>query len=219
MKIFLVTISLVFLGLVSQLNAQSLIWFKTYGSEGSDIAYSIKLVSDEGYIMAGMAGHQGQNNAWILRTDVLGDTIWTRTYSSEGFAPARDVVHTSEGNYVLTGYASDFGQGDAWFIKVDPAGETLISTTLGGPFTLEEGNAIIQTSDDGFVIIGRSSSTSSTNAMLIKTDNDGNALWMKTYSHGSDEIGYSVKETSDGGLVVFTVSGQKVILFTKWQVT
>jgi hypothetical protein len=37
---------------------------------------------------------------------------------------------------------------------------------------------------------------------LIKTDTSGNTLWTKNYGGTSDDFGYSVQQTSDGGYIV-----------------
>ena len=59
-----------------------------------------------------------------------------------------------------------------------------------------------QTSDGGYIILGYKSVDDWNNdILLIKTDIYGNEEWIKTFSYGSDEYGYSVQQTSDGGLM------------------
>jgi hypothetical protein len=59
-----------------------------------------------------------------------------------------------------------------------------------------------QTSDGGFVIIGTTSTyNSSAEALLLKTDENGNQLWNKTYAFGWGEAEV-VEQTSDSGYIL-----------------
>ena len=40
------------------------------------------------------------------------------------------------------------------------------------------------------------------NVLLIKIDFNGNQEWIKTFSFGSDDNGYSVQQTVDGGYIL-----------------
>jgi|GEM_PF-5013014 len=56
------------------------------------------------------------------------------------------------------------------------------------------------TSDNGFVAIGFTSSTSNgkKDMFLTKFDPKGNILWSKVYGGDGDDDGFSVEQTSDG---------------------
>ena len=60
------------------------------------------------------------------------------------------------------------------------------------------------TSDDGIIIIGRTESYGSgdRDIWLIKTDNNGYEQWNKTFGTPYEDIGRSVKQTSDGGYII-----------------
>ena len=76
----------------------------------------------------------------------------------------------------------------------------------------EELNSIQQTSDEGYIMAGYSSSSANGDISettqglgdfwLVRTDQDGNQLWDKRYGGNGEERPYSVKETSDGGFIV-----------------
>ncbi len=65
----------------------------------------------------------------------------------------------------------------------------------------EKGESVWQTSDNGFIIAGKTTSTSRslTQIMLVKTDWQGNLQWSKTYPDG--DMGNFVRQTSDGGYI------------------
>ncbi|MEL6863875.1 MAG: T9SS type A sorting domain-containing protein [Bacteroidota bacterium] len=68
-----------------------------------------------------------------------------------------------------------------------------------------EGHGIIQTSDGGFVIAGRSGGTASNaedDAHLIKTDADGELIWANTYGSTVErDLAAGLVEATDGGFV------------------
>lgn len=72
----------------------------------------------------------------------------------------------------------------------------------------DTGQAIIQTSDGGYAILGFSNSidgdlqfktTEVNDYWLLKLDADGNLEWTKTYGGSKDDRGQSLVETTDGG--------------------
>jgi hypothetical protein len=64
---------------------------------------------------------------------------------------------------------------------------------------------LIQTSDGGYVITGSIKDTTTgahTDILLVKFNSSGDTLWTQRIGGSGDEIGNSVKETNDGGLIV-----------------
>ncbi len=75
----------------------------------------------------------------------------------------------------------------------------------------ETAQAVIQTSDGGFAVLGYSSSTDGdivgkttevNDYWLLKLDAEGNLLWNKTYGGTKDDRGQSVVQTSEGGYAI-----------------
>lgn len=62
---------------------------------------------------------------------------------------------------------------------------------------------MIQTSDQGFIMVGSSNVDGSggADAWIIKTDVDGNIVWTKTYGGSNADMINSIRETSDGGYI------------------
>ena len=72
--------------------------------------------------------------------------------------------------------------------------------TIGGPeYELTPSGQT--TTDGGFVITGATYSYGNglDDVFLVKTDNNGNVLWQKTFGTASYDYGRSVQQTSDGG--------------------
>ncbi len=69
----------------------------------------------------------------------------------------------------------------------------------------DQGQAIIQTVDHGFVLVGFSESYGDDNDLdvfVVRTDVDGKPLWLNIYDEGFIEHGYDVIETADNGLLI-----------------
>jgi|GEM_PF-3363878 len=62
--------------------------------------------------------------------------------------------------------------------------------------------SLIQCNDGNFVFTGNTYENGNANVYLIKTDENGNELWNKTYSRSNFDFGVSVYETSDAGLII-----------------
>ncbi|MBK7869927.1 MAG: DUF11 domain-containing protein [Saprospiraceae bacterium] len=93
--------------------------------------------------------------------------------------------------------------------------------TFGGAKE-DQGKALIQTRDGGFLLVGFSESFGSDNDLdvyLIRTDVDGKVIWSQVYDEGFIEHAYDVMETEDGDFLIVgdinTVGTQRNIYLLK----
>lgn len=181
----------------------------TYGGPGEDKGRSVQQTKDGSYIVAGYITSYynksaGFEDVWLIRTDQNGDKLWDKTFGGPAYDEGYSAQQTKDGGYIIAGWTYSYGAGDKdiWLIKTDQDGNKLWDKTFGGP-SGDEGHFVQQTSDDGYIITGGTNSYgNSWQVWLIKTDQDGNKQWDKTFGGQEPDGGYSVQQTSDGGYII-----------------
>jgi hypothetical protein len=184
-------------------------WAKAYGGKGSEQASSVQQTSDGGYIVAGYTTSfgAGKGDVFLIKTDANGNIIWAKTYGGKGDNSVSSVQQTSDGGYIVVGTTGSFrgGDTDIFLIKTDAKGNIQWAKTYKGTdddYALA--SSVQQTSDGGYIVVGRTGSfdTGEDEIFLIKVDAKGNIQWAKTYGGKGSGEASSVQQTSDGGYIV-----------------
>ena len=187
-------------------------WSRNFGGIHTERGYSVDVTSDSGYIIAGYTSSYGAgySDFYSIKTDAAGNQQWSQTYGGNGTDDCNSVQQTSDGGYIVAGYTSSYGAGnyDIYSIKTDSAGNQQWSRTFGGSDD-DRGYGIQQTSDGGYIIAGYTSSYGAgyKDVLLIKYDAAGNQQWSQTYGGNTDDMGYCVQQTGDGGYIITGSTG------------
>jgi Leucine-rich repeat (LRR) protein len=191
------------------------LWDKTFGGSEYyelDWGYSVRETSDGGYIMTGSTSSYAARvrDVWLIKTDANGNKLWDKTFGGSGFDEGYSVEQTNDGGYIIAGMI-DTGlekMEDVLLIKTDENGNKLWDKILGEDYD-DVGYSVQQTTDGGYIIAGMtvveynpSFGHIDDNVLLIKTDENGNKLWDKTFGGDDDDVGYSVQQTKDGGYII-----------------
>jgi hypothetical protein len=203
-------------------------WDKTYGGSSSEFAYYIQQTIEGGYILASTTtssdgditdGKNGHEDIWILKLNPDGTKEWDKTYGGSIGQSANYIQQTRDGGYIIAGttYSSDGdvtdgnnGEYDIWILKLNPDGTKEWDRTYGGSSS-DWAHFLQQTSDDAYIVAGRTNSSDGDisdgnngeyDFWILKLNSDGTKKWDKTYGGSSSDWARCIQQTSDGGYVV-----------------
>jgi len=146
--------------------------------------------------------------AMMMVTPVVAqEEQWNATFGGTSSDQGNSVQQTSDGGYIIAGRTGSYGAGneDVWLVKTDSDGIEQWNKTFGGTGTnIDKGKSVLQASDGGYVIAGYTSTYGAGNedVWLVKTDSNGIEQWNKTFGGSTQDRGYSVNQTSDGGYII-----------------
>jgi uncharacterized repeat protein (TIGR01451 family) len=178
-------------------------WQQIPGFGSYDFARGFLPTPDGGFIAAGHSGNGPDlHDGFLVKTDPFGSEQWRKTFGGNSHDEINDLRQTSDGGYILTGNTFSFGNGsaDVWLIKTDRLGNLQWQQALGTA-ALEFGRAVIETSDGGYAVVGRSDNGADIGILLIKTDALGNEQWSNIYGGAGEDESWGLTETPDNQLV------------------
>ncbi|MCF8303140.1 MAG: T9SS type A sorting domain-containing protein [Bacteroidales bacterium] len=201
---------------------------RTYGGSKSDAGHRIiEAPGDYYYIIAGATSSDGDisydpyayNDYWIIKINSLGEIVWERILGGEGFDQVYTGTATADGGVIAYGWigagggdiSEYYGTFDIWMVKLNTDGAIEWDYTIGTE-NLDYGQAIIQTSDGGYLaggacIIGDGGNIGCepfnewAEAVVIKLDSNRNIEWQQCYG-GSDHDGVIGFHELDNGYIV-----------------
>lgn len=121
---------------------------------------------------------------------------WTRTYG-DGNDESGNYIHAiSDDCYIITGWTTSFGGGDSdlLLLKLDSTSAPVWTKVYGGNWD-DEGSAVLETADSGFVVVGKTASfgEGSWDVWILRTDSQGDTLWTRTYGGPNADVGVGIE--------------------------
>jgi len=181
-------------------------FMRTFKAAGMNGGLALVETSDGGF--AGTGQHEtsgaGSCDIYVYKVDDCGNPEWFKTYGSTAEDGGRSIQQTADGGYIVAGL-SHFGAGgyDITLLKIDALGNVQWTKVFGGGGS-DYGLHAQQTADGGYILTGFFTGLGfgGEDAVLIKTDTNGNLLWMKLYGGAGSDWGDIVEQTSDGGYLL-----------------
>ncbi|MSP93188.1 MAG: hypothetical protein EXR79_15540 [Myxococcales bacterium] len=183
-----------------------LVFDKTLGGTGNDVAYGIAVTAAGDLAMAGYVRSVGRSDddADLVLTDKDGKLQWDQAYGQGKDERAQAVIALKDG-FALAGFSSSVGAGekDGWLVRTDDGGKRLWDQRFGSPAD-DSFEAIAPVPAGGFALAGYTKKDTKRKAdlWLVRADATGKLLWEKTF--GGDELdgALAVAALKDGGFVL-----------------
>jgi len=178
------------------------LWTKTIDGGGDELGRDVCQADDSGFVTVG-----GKYTVMVTKTNPDGDTEWIKNYviGDEG-GPAWAMQKTSDGGYIITGmmFASNppVNYYDCFLLRLNAEGDSLWSKIYDIDMD-DDGRAVLETPDGGFIIAGFSivASTQDIIAFVIRTDSNGNEIWTNTYGDTDEFQFFAVEQAEDGYII------------------
>jgi hypothetical protein len=172
--------------LLTAVNAQT-IFQKTLGGNNADWGNAVLPLADGRFMLAGSTNSMGAGNYdfYLVQLNANGDTLWTKTYGGTENDMATGIQQTSDGGFILVGNSATLSAAgtDVCLVRTDSSGNLLWAKNYGGA-EADEGYAVLQTSDGGFIAVG--------NTLSISTDLTSDIFVIKTNAFGRYHVDKSV---------------------------
>jgi hypothetical protein len=194
---------------------------------GSNLEYAEAIIksANGGYVVAGMSssndgdvsGNHGFEDGWIAKLNNIGEVQWQKSFGGSSIEFFTSVVQTADGGYAMAGIHESHtyemtgihGNSDFWVMKVDANGMLQWQKFLGGS-AFDRAESIVQTADGGFAVTGYVESTNGQvsgshggrEMWVVKLSMSGTLEWQKPIGGSADDVGFSIIQTSDTGLVI-----------------
>lgn len=175
------------------------VWQKYYGSSGDESGYTMKILSDGGYILAGTR---------VIRTDANGNVIWSVNSVTGG--NIRSIIQTSDGGFAMV---TQGGTTIAKLHKMNSSGTILWSQSIFAQYANNTEPEEIQETPSGDLVIcgeGYDGTWAIWGAFIYKTNSTGGVIFNRT--HYNDGWGamcnvhgtwaYDFAQTTDGGYLM-----------------
>lgn len=179
----------------------NMIWDKIYRGEKEGI--QVCQTADGGYFVVGVIEEGDFFTGYLLKTDSNGNKEWEKTLwrNLPDIWPLSPICgqQTDDGGFIIGGTEFVNDKAYIFLIKTDEEGREIWNKTFQkGEATF--GICLQQTTDGGYVISGVVANLEGTfsDALLIKTNENGDEIWSQTYEEWGDTIACYVEQAIDG---------------------
>ncbi|MGV9013751.1 MAG: T9SS type A sorting domain-containing protein [Flavobacteriales bacterium] len=191
-------------------------WRQTYGLSNIDDNFSsISLVPD-GYVLSGTSIVSPNNyDLFASKIDTSGNAIWSIRLGSPYNEASSNILYLQDGRLVLAGSwgsaLNGFGTLFVSYLDLE-TGDTLYTRKYGSAHYTTAIFASKQFPDSDIIHAGVSYSEGPQQGVLIRTNSDGDSLWMRNYYYYDEDVEegegrfFDVLPTPDNGCIAAGVA-------------
>jgi len=167
-------------------SAGTLIWKKTYGGARRDMATSVAILPDGGFVTAAISqsGKNSQGDALIMRHNKSGNLVWQKMFGGPKYDIPYAIKVSAKGRIIVAGYTKSTasGEADGWVFCLDGKGKTLWERTIGTKG--RDWLRALTIRPDGTIIAAggtKANKDAPTYSWAIQLDQTGKLIWNKSY--------------------------------------
>jgi hypothetical protein len=218
-------ILLVHISILLQAQELEIVFQRCYGGSNWEGAVTIQPKVGGYYIFGGtssgdgdVSSHFGKQDYWLFEITANGQVLWDQTYGGSEEDYVAQMLRTPDGGFLMFGetYSQDgdvgcnhSSNGDWWLVKTDSLGNKEWTRCLGGTHK-EIAMQIKYAHESGYILVGTTGSVDGDVAFnhgmydvwVVKIDWDGSILWERTFGGSSNDTGFTINLTADGGYIV-----------------
>jgi len=178
----------------------SVLWDTVYTGTVGDAQF-VTETNDGGFVLAG----ESDGLAYVMRTTATGSVVWSGDVGANATGRSYSIAQTQDSGYVVGGVLAGNLPVLGWVrgmavVKLTAQGTVSWRAVLSEDYGDEDAYVrVVQASDGGFVVAGRSGTQG---LRLAKLSTTGGVVWERTYPVEDVGDGRSLQQTSDGGFIV-----------------
>ncbi|MFH1862580.1 MAG: hypothetical protein ABH878_07170 [bacterium] len=178
------------------------LWSHTYGGLNWDCAVDVIQTGDGGFLLTGRTYSfgSGEVDAWLLRTDLHGDSLWSKTFGGSKKDGANCIIETPDGGYLLAACTESYAL--VW--QSGLLKRLQLSLRLFNRYILD---LLGHSSEITFLGVLRSAwnvilRQPSCDMWILKIDASGRLLWSRTFGGIHGDCCLSATLRADGGYLL-----------------
>jgi len=198
--------------LVARFDADgTLMWQRTLGGSGDEVAASLCGAHGSGVVVAGhvQARNSTVSDLWLVKISATGDVVWEHTYGTDDSERGHDVIATRDGGYIVAGFAGN-GPPDKqmYVVKTNSAGILQWEQRLGND-VFDAANAVVEALDGGYVLVGSNDELQQElmELTVVGIDGAGAVQWRKEHGRRNTyDFAFDIATWIDNGYVIAGVT-------------
>ncbi len=155
------------------------LWTKTFGGSDYDEANFPIQTADNGYIFCGSTSSMGAGglDAYVVKTDSIGNMIWQKTYGFSGYDEGRRIVAKPGGGYMILANTDSQipAEFNYYLVSADENGDTVWTETIGTTGGEDRAYDLLNISQSEYIIAGSTFDAVNLNNATLTVVNDDSA--------------------------------------------
>ncbi len=181
-------------------------WKRVFGGNSVEQVWDVTALADGGFAVIGSTGSFGaaSSDVYLLKLDANGQRVWSRLIGGSGVDEGKAVVEMGNGDLVVAGFTNSgpFGGYDGLVVRTNATGEVIWERTFGGE-DWDMLHGLDRDHEDGIWVTGTTYSMGvGGDAWVLHLNAEGDVLMEDSYGSEREDIGASIKTTTDGGCVI-----------------